>query len=134
MFDFRLRQERVGTHLLPYALPPFAKFKNGYAELCIAGQTLRVSRLVCERVHGPSPSPDHQAAHSCGKGHLACVTKRHLSWKTRSENMADKVLHGTSKRGENCNFTKLSEASVLEIRALRKSVPQSEIAARFGIH
>ncbi|WP_292637037.1 hypothetical protein [Mesorhizobium sp.] len=54
------------------------------------GKCRRVSRLVCEEVHGPPPSPDHEAAHSCDNGDLGCATKRHLSWKTPKENTADK--------------------------------------------
>jgi len=74
---------------------PFARNAKGYG--IMRGGI--VSRIVCERANGPPPTPEHQAAHSCGKGHEACCTKRHLSWKTQTENNADKLIHGTSRRG-----------------------------------
>jgi len=76
---------------------PFANIK-GYAQIRINGRTSLVTRLVCEAEHGPAPTDSLDAAHSCGKGHLGCVTKRHLSWKTRLENMADAIAHGTMTR------------------------------------
>lgn len=63
---------------------------DGYGRMMKDGKCRRVSRLVCEEVHGPPPSPDHEAAHSCDNGDLGCATKRHLSWKTPKENTADK--------------------------------------------
>lgn len=78
---------------------PFSKDRKGYGQVRFAGKLHIVSRLACQEANGPPPTPKHEAAHSCGNGHLACATKRHLSWKTRTENMADKVMHGTSMRG-----------------------------------
>jgi hypothetical protein len=68
--------------------------------------------LVCEETHGPAPSPQHEAAHSCGNGSNGCVTKGHLSWKTPTENNADRLIHGTSNRGEQHPMVKLSEDAV----------------------
>jgi hypothetical protein len=92
-----------------------------------------VSRLVCEDVNGPPPTPEHEAAHSCGKGHLACVTKGHLSWKTPKENSADRLVHGTIARGEKNGSSKLTEAQVREILDLRGKELSKEIAERFGV-
>lgn len=89
--------------------------------------------FVCERVNGHRPSPNHDAAHSCGNGHEGCVTPRHLSWKTRAENMADKLIHGTHKRGERCNFAKLTEDQAREILALKGKKTQAGIASLFGV-
>lgn len=75
---------------------PFLKSPRGYARMHVNGRDKRVSRLVCEEAYGTPPTPDHHAAHSCGKGHLACVTKRHLRWATPVENAADKIIHGTN--------------------------------------
>jgi hypothetical protein len=72
---------------------PFARNAKGYG--IIHGGI--VSRLVCEHVNGPPPTPEHQAAHSCGNGHEACCTKRHLSWKTAKENSDDRPIHGLSR-------------------------------------
>lgn len=73
---------------------PFCRDRNGYGKM--GGKI--VSRLVCEKEHGPPPTPAHEAAHSCGKGHEACVAKRHLSWKTRAENASERVIHGKNRK------------------------------------
>ncbi len=113
---------------------PFATNNMGYAQINDAerGKQL-VTRIVCERHHGPPPTARHQAAHSCGKGHEACVAPWHLSWKTAAENMADLDLHGTRLRGERAPGAKLSEAQVREIQGLCGSAPQAKVAARFGV-
>lgn len=74
---------------------PYATKFDGYGMLWLAGRPHIVSRLVCEDANGPAPTPKHDAAHSCGQGRLGCVAKRHLSWKTRLENVADSIAHGT---------------------------------------
>lgn len=112
---------------------PFSKNSRGYATTHRNGQPHLCSRLVCEEANGPPPTPEHEAAHSCGNGHLACVTKRHISWKTRAENQADKLTHGTHNRGERHNMAKLTENDVLAIRALQARHTQDDIAKRFSI-
>lgn len=77
---------------------PYANNTRGYGLIMVGGTLKLASRVICEIVNGPPPTPEHHAAHSCGKGHLLCVAKRHLSWKTPIENMADKVVHGTNNR------------------------------------
>lgn len=77
---------------------PFGKDGHGYAEAKVDGRMVSVHRFVCQKAHGDPPSTGLDAAHSCGKGHLACVTKQHLSWKARAENEADKLIHGTKAR------------------------------------
>jgi hypothetical protein len=61
------------------------------------GDTLYAHRLMCQLAHGDPPTPDHIAAHSCGRGHEGCVNPNHLSWKTYSENELDKRVHGTTR-------------------------------------
>lgn len=112
---------------------PFSKYTDGCGKIQHGGRTQRVPRLVCEHVNGPPPTPKHQAAHSCGNGHLACVTRRHLSWKTGKENQADRLLHGTDAVGEKNAFAKLTDADVRQIRALRGALFQREIAEQFGV-
>lgn len=58
---------------------PFSKSDGGYGLLKTNGQHRRVSNLVCREFRGSPPTPKHEAAHSCGHGHLGCVTKRHMS-------------------------------------------------------
>jgi hypothetical protein len=123
--------------VLPYCgdeclLWPYSR-TAGYGRLCREGRDYLVSRLVCEDEHGPAPTEAHEAAHSCGNGKLGCVTRKHLSWKTRVENEADKLVHGTHNRGERQGGAKLTTDDVLAIRALVGQVSQKEIASRFGI-
>jgi hypothetical protein len=80
---------------------------------------------------GPPPSPDHEAAHSCGRGHEGCVNPKHLRWATHKENQADKEGHGTILRGEQHPAAKLSEADVLEIRASSDTI--ANLAAQFDV-
>ena len=119
----------TGTDCLTW---PYSKSGEGYGQIEIDGRTTYVHRLACQDANGHPPSPAHQAAHSCGKGHLACVNRRHLSWKTQSDNEQDKVAHGTSNRGERHGNAKLTDAQVLAIRALKGRLLTREIAQEFG--
>lgn len=113
---------------------PFARNPLGLAQIRINEKTRNVPRLACEHIHGPAPTPKHQAAHSCGKGWDGCINPHHLSWKTQTENEADKVLHGTSWQTRRHPWAKLTAEDVREIRALRaKGVKREEIAQKFGI-
>lgn len=112
---------------------PFATNGAGYAQINNpeTGKKL-VTRIVCGRFHGPPPSPRHFAAHSCGKGHEACVAPWHLSWKTPAENSADREIHGTLRFGE-AVAKKLTANDVEAIRAMRGAEPQQVTADRFGV-
>lgn len=119
-----------GDDCLPW---PFAKTRKGYGTLSVGGRMQIVSRMVCEVVNGPPPEPRYEAAHLCGNGRGGCVTKRHLVWKTPSENSADKILHDTHNRGERHGIAKLTRDQVAEIQALKGKVSQTELARRFGV-
>ena len=112
---------------------PYSRNAGGYGEMHKNGDRGNVSRFVCKDANGPPPTPEHEAAHSCGKGNLGCVTKGHLSWKTPKENQADRILHDTHKRGERSHFSKITESQAREVLALKGKEPQSAIAGRFGI-
>lgn len=112
---------------------PFYRSRSGYAIASYGGKRRVVSRLLCELTHGLPPSASHEAAHSCGNGHRGCVTKRHLSWKTHSDNMGDMVAHGASAKGERHGNSKLAESDVLAIRSLGHSMTAACIAKQFGI-
>lgn len=112
---------------------PYEVTKYGYGTVKHNGKKRVASRVMCEAAHGPPPSPEHQAAHSCGNGHLACMTPRHLSWKTPVENMGDAIAHGTWNHGESVPCAKLTEGDVREIRRLAGSMSQQHIADRFGV-
>lgn len=112
---------------------PFARDQNGYGQFKHNGQMRSAHRVVCEEAHGQPPTPKHEAAHSCGKGASGCVTKGHLSWKTRAGNQADRLTHGTSNRGERSGKARLTEAEVLEIYSLKGVVSQGKLGRRFGV-
>ena len=126
------------TVVLPYEgddclIWPFNRVGRGYAEFSRDGKKAYVHREVCEYVHGPAPTPSHQAAHSCGNGDTGCVTKRHLRWATPKENNNERKAHGTVPFGENHPSAKLSLEQVLEIKSLLGSMSQSAIGASFGV-
>lgn len=112
---------------------PYCRNGDGYGIISYGEATRLVSRIVCEHVHGAPPSPFHEAAHSCGNGHLGCCAKAHLRWATRKENQADRSGHGTAPRGENCGKAVLTEQQVREIRALRGVKRQIDIAEEYGV-
>jgi hypothetical protein len=89
--------------------------------------------MACEEENGPPPTPDHEAAHSCGNGHLGCVARKHLRWKTHAENVAEAVEHGTVQRGTERWNAKLTEDDVRSIRAMIGRRTQKSIAKQFGI-
>ena len=95
----------------------------------------KVCRFICAIVNGSSPSPKHEAAHNCGKGHLGCISGNHLRWDTHTGNMADKIKHGTLIYGEDCWNVKLTDEQIIEIRRLYKTgrYYQYQIADMFGV-
>jgi hypothetical protein len=107
---------------------------NRYAMIFVDGKAIGAHRYVCEQVNGPPPTPEHQAAHSCGKGHLGCLTPHHLSWKTAAENQGDRLIHGTHSRGSQNHFAVLNEDEAREAkRLIEMGVPYAMIADQFGV-
>ncbi|MBD9519322.1 hypothetical protein IB262_05365 [Ensifer sp. ENS02] len=56
-----------------------------------------------------------------------------MSWKTKAENEADKLKHGTKARGERHGSAKLTEQQVRSMRALKGLESNAVIAQRYGI-
>lgn len=117
---------------------PHARDKKGYATFSAKKKqgrerpTQSVARRVCEDIFG-TPFPEAQAAHSCGKGHLGCVAKTHLRWATPTSNQRERVLHGTSNRGERHANVKLTETEVRKIRSLQGIHTHKAIGEKFGV-
>lgn len=112
---------------------PYSSIK-GYGRVSINGRDHLASRLICERAYGAPPTPGHDAAHSCGNGHRGCVNPAHLRWATRSENIADTLLHGTHNRGERNARAKITDQVAREIkRRLSAGERQHAIAADYGV-
>lgn len=120
-----------GDDCLPW---PYSTNISGYGIINIDGRTTVVTRQVCEHVHGPAPSTAHQAAHSCGNGHLRCCTKRHVSWKTPAGNAADRLIHGTHQLGSQNHRAKLTAEKVRKIRQMATTKGPRQIARELGIH
>jgi hypothetical protein len=90
-------------------------------------------RLMCEMAHGAPPTPKHQAAHNCGKGHYCCVNPRHLEWKTNTQNQLDRAVNGNALRNPHGPGGALSDEQKAGIMALKGKMPQTKIAAKFGV-
>lgn len=113
---------------------PFGKAANGYAEVLINGRKMVASRAMCIEAHGAPSSESLEAAHSCGRGHHACMNPRHLSWKTGAENQADRHIHGTDCAGVKNPAAKLNVRDIRQIRRLLdQGRTQTSVAAQFGI-
>lgn len=113
---------------------PFSRRNNGYGQYGLNGKGgLYPHREMCRLAHGEPPTPNHEAAHSCGKGHDGCVHPQHLSWKTASENHLDRRRHGTAATNLWGNKGKLTAAQKEQMRALKGTMTQVEIGAMFGV-
>jgi hypothetical protein len=128
-------RSHAGTQSRECLIWPFSLDDTGYGLISIRSpqggrRKGHAHRYMCELAKGPAPTRSHQAAHACGN--RACVNPRHLSWKTQRENEADKLIHGTSNRGERCGSSKLTADDVIAIRAA-KGITQQALADRFGV-
>lgn len=69
------------------------------------------------------------AAHKCGNAW--CVNHAHVYWATPKQNEADKLIHGTSARGERQGNNRYTEETVISVfNDLRNT---SVIASEFGM-
>lgn len=108
--------------------------ETGYGQVKYDGKIRRVHRVMCQIRHGEPPTPDHEAAHECGNGMQGCVNPKHLVWKTRSENQLDRKRHGTAATSLHGSRGKISRQQRQEIREMKGSMTQREIAKRYGVH
>jgi hypothetical protein len=111
---------------------PFCRCRQkGYGFLGHNGARLYAHRFMCELVNGPAPADRPQAAHSCGNGHRGCVSPKHLSWKSNSENQKDRKRHQTDSA--RVLRRRLTAGEIAQVRALRGVMTQKEIAFKFGV-
>lgn len=108
---------------------PWSRNHQGYGQLGYNGKVLKAHRVMCTLVHGEAPTENHDAAHSCGRGHDACVHPKHLSWKTPRENRLEANTHGT---GHGRKRKQLAPEVVRQIWESPKSY--LEIADEFGVY
>lgn len=91
----------------------------------------KVSHLVCEAFHGSRPE-GREVAHL--NGDSTDNRAENLAWKTKAENDADKVRHGTIRRGTGCYQSKLTETDVRDIRRRAATGERhADIVAAYGI-
>lgn len=107
---------------------PQSKNHQGYGQLGYFGKVKKAHHIMCLLVHGPAPTPKHEAAHNCGKGHLGCVHPKHVEWKTPAENQADTIKHGTRPKRV---ARRLTIDQVEEIKASELSCV--DLAARYPV-
>lgn len=105
----------------------------GRGRLGYGGEHYWAHRLMCVLAHGEPPTPKHQAAHNCGKGHYGCCNPRHLAWKTNSENQLDRRKNGNMLRNRGGWRGQISRTQQQEIVALKGKKTQMEIARQFGV-
>lgn len=102
---------------------------KGYKTFSIPPNTyILVHTLVAKTFLGPPP-PGSQVRHL--NGIRTDNRLRNLIWGTPSENQMDRVIHGTSNRGEQHPNKKLTTKEILEIRHSNNSV--RTLAARYKV-
>jgi hypothetical protein len=89
--------------------------------------------VICEAFHGPKPSPELQVRHR--DGNPSNNAAWNLCWGTVAENAADRVLHGTSRPGEQQWLAKLTWEAVRDIRAryATGTARMPQLAAEYGV-
>lgn len=110
---------------------------EGYGRVCVGRRTSIYAHRLSYQIHN-GPIPDGlDILHSCDNPQ--CVNPCHLRAGTHLDNMKDMIARGhlvqpEPRRGESNHFSKLTEAAVIEIRALHEAgIPRRTIALRFGI-
>jgi len=105
---------------------------NGYGRIGRerSGTMMYAHRASWELHHGPVPD-ELCVCHTCDN--RRCVNPYHLFLGTYADNLADMRAKGRGGIGAAVGG-KLTEAEVIEIRALRsQGIPQRELAKRFGV-
>ncbi len=111
---------------------PFSRDRKGYGKIWWEGRCVGAHTIVCAQKHGPRPSEEHHAAHTCNQGHSGCVNPEHLLWKHRRLNLSlDKLSAGTTRPGEKHPSAKLSDADVNHI--LTCGERGIDLAAKFNV-
>lgn len=111
-----------------------ARVSNRYGQIRVDGKSSLAHRVAWYLQTGRWPK--NNACHKCDNEQ--CVRFSHLFDATQKENVKDmdtkqRGFRGETKKGERCNFAKLTEPSVKKIRALAGKLLQKEIAKRFQV-
>ena len=108
--------------------------RSGYGRFWYEGKSVGAHRFAYEMEYGPIPEGAY-VLHSCDN--KKCVNPAHLRVGTPQDNMDDKMERGRGNpvQGINHPGAKLTEAQVLEIRAVysRGGRTQRSLATEYGI-
>jgi hypothetical protein len=104
----------------------------GYGRLTVNGKTIKAHRFAYILAYGDIPS-GMLVRHRCDNP--LCVRPDHLLLGTDQDNIDDKVSRGRQAKGERVGSAILSDANVVEIRAIyeRGESHQAGIARLFGV-
>lgn len=106
--------------------------EDGYGNFREGRTSVLAHRYSWELAHG-SPG-EMYVLHKCDNPR--CVNPQHLFLGTQKDNVKDMMTKGrdTRLRGSKAPSAKLTEYQVQQIRALRGTMRQVDIAAQFGVH
>jgi len=108
-------------------------FGYGWIRDADTGKTEVFHRAAWKLFRGPIP-PGMHVLHKVSCHNPPCGNPEHLYLGTNKENSTDKILNGTSTRGEKDAQAKLTEKEVHEIKELgRSGVSQSQIAKVYKV-
>ena len=109
--------------------------RDGYGTLWLNGEKYLAHRLSYRIYKGAIPEGLIISHTPIICHNPACVNPAHLTAKTHKENEADKILDGTTNRGERCGTSKLTEEDVCEIKKLlaEGDLIQREIGELYGV-
>lgn len=93
-----------------------------------------VHRLVLLTFSGPCPL-GMECRHFPDRDPTNNHWPENIRWGTKEENQADRAVHGTSNRGEQCGASILTSEQVTEIRAVprRGNGWQKALAEKYGV-
>lgn len=111
---------------------PYGKTHFGYGVAQFEGKRQNAHAVALKMAVGPPPFEGAMALHEPVNCHNpSCVNPKHLRWGSGSDNFDDKVLDGTSNRGEQNWDAKLTEDDVRLIRKTKESAPK--LAEKFNV-
>ncbi len=107
------------------------KASGGYGLVSAKPRPIRAHRAAYEAVHGPIPD-GLIILHACDNP--PCCNPDHLSLGTHATNARDKIVKGRAPRGESHPNAKMTDAEIVEAKALRGfGLTYREVATRFGV-
>lgn len=120
----------------PRIRKPYPNHRNRYLQLMLkqdgAKQLFTIHGLVARAFIGPCPD-GYEVAHI--NGDRSDCRAVNLVHKTKADNEADKIIHGTIATGFKLPHTRLSVEQIQEIRSrfAAGGILQKDLAAEYGI-